>query len=59
MSTDVEEPLADPNPQISTWLHQVALPVAADDEALAAHLVTMTSAITLESSKSPPSSCRT
>jgi hypothetical protein len=49
MSTDVEEPLAEPDPRIATWLHQVAPPVTADDEALAAHLVTMTRATTLES----------
>jgi hypothetical protein len=49
MSTDVEEPMLQPDSQIASWLDQAAPQVTVDDDALAAHLVTMTVATTRKS----------
>lgn len=48
MSTDVDEPVIEPDPQIGAWLRRAAPPVTADDDALAARLVTMAMATTRE-----------
>ena len=48
MTTDVDERMIEPDPEIATWLRQAEPRVTADDETLAAHLVTMTVATTRE-----------
>lgn len=46
MSTDVEESMIGPDPQIAEWLGRAEPRITADDEKLAAQLVTMTVATT-------------
>jgi hypothetical protein len=49
MSTDVDERMMEPDPQIATWLREAAPRVTADDETLAAQLLALTEATTRES----------